>query len=79
MVCRCEVQFDYGLRQKRHLKLETRPTSFVSSEGKVIEVSKDVAVVNDRTLTRGKVKFALEYRLCEWKGLTRIPVRAQDS
>ncbi|KAI0826879.1 exonuclease V [Trametes gibbosa] len=50
----CEVQFDYGLRQKRYKKLEDRPTSFVTAEGKTIEVVQNVAAQNDRTVTRGK-------------------------
>lgn len=49
------MQFDYGLRQKRHLRLESRPSSFVTAEGKTIQVSEAVAQVNNRTLERGKV------------------------
>lgn len=52
---RCEVQFDYGLRQKRYKKLEDRPTSFVTAEGKTISVVQNVAAQNDRTVSRGKV------------------------
>ncbi|EIW59588.1 uncharacterized protein TRAVEDRAFT_71603 [Trametes versicolor FP-101664 SS1] len=50
----CEVQFDYGLRQKRYKKLEDRPTSFVTAEGKTISVVQNVAAQNDRTVSRGK-------------------------
>ncbi|PIL31323.1 hypothetical protein GSI_06021 [Ganoderma sinense ZZ0214-1] len=50
----CEVQFDYGLRQKRHKKLAERPKSFVTAEGKTITVAHQVAAVNARTVTRGK-------------------------
>ncbi|KAI0647988.1 exonuclease V [Trametes meyenii] len=50
----CEVQFDYGLRQKRYKKLEARPSSFVTAEGKTITVVQAVAAQNDRTVTRGK-------------------------
>ncbi|KAI0372237.1 hypothetical protein BV20DRAFT_964361 [Pilatotrama ljubarskyi] len=50
----CEVQFDYGLRQKRYKKLEDRPSSFVTAEGKTITVVENVAAQNDRTVTRGK-------------------------
>ncbi|KAI0356433.1 hypothetical protein OH77DRAFT_1423372 [Trametes cingulata] len=50
----CEVQFDYGLRQKRYKKLEDRPSSFVTAEGKTITVVQNVAAQNDRTVTRGK-------------------------
>ena len=53
---RCELQFDYGLRQKRFKPLANRPNSFVSAEGKQILVQKDVAAVNDDTTKRGKVK-----------------------
>ncbi|KAI0667586.1 exonuclease V [Trametes maxima] len=57
----CEVQFDYGLRQKRSKKLEDRPSSFVTAEGKTITVVQAVASRNDRTVTRGKsVHKALE-------------------
>ena len=55
------MQFDYGLRQKRHLKLPDRPASFVTSEGKIIEVSRPVAEVNDRTLSRGRVRPASKF------------------
>ncbi|CDO76100.1 hypothetical protein BN946_scf184649.g26 [Trametes cinnabarina] len=51
----CEVQFDYGLRQKRYRKLEDRPQSFMTAEGKVITVEQNVAAQNDRTVSRGKV------------------------
>ncbi|RDX46764.1 hypothetical protein OH76DRAFT_1419997 [Lentinus brumalis] len=50
----CEVQFDYGLRQKRHKKLADRPESFLTAEGKTITVAQPVAAVNDRTVTRGR-------------------------
>ncbi|KAH9923591.1 exonuclease V [Fomitopsis serialis] len=50
----CEVQFDYGLRQKRHLKPEQRPESFVTDEGKTISVDKGVAQQNHRVITRGQ-------------------------
>ncbi|KAH7923884.1 hypothetical protein BV22DRAFT_1130261 [Leucogyrophana mollusca] len=50
----CEVQFDYGLRQRRHKPLEKRPSSFVSAAGKEIQVQQRVAEKNDRTLRRGK-------------------------
>ncbi|KAI1793058.1 exonuclease V [Ganoderma leucocontextum] len=50
----CEVQFDYGLRQKRHKKLADRPTSFVTAEGKTITVARQVAAANNRTVTRGR-------------------------
>jgi len=52
---RCEVQFDYGLRQKRSRPIESRPTSFVSAQGKEIFVEKTVAVKNDHITKQGKV------------------------
>jgi exonuclease V len=54
-LARCEVQFDYGLRQKRFRKLKDRPPSFISGAGKKIVVEKIVAARNDRRATRGKV------------------------
>lgn len=66
---RCEVQFDYGLRQKRHKKLVDRPDSFVTSEGKVIKISKHAAATNDRIVTRGRVRFGL--LPLGWLALTR--------
>ncbi|KAI8986091.1 exonuclease V [Trametes punicea] len=50
----CEVQFDYGLRQKRYKKLEDRPLSFNTAEGHTITVVQHVAAQNDRTVARGK-------------------------
>ncbi|KAL0068603.1 hypothetical protein AAF712_004318 [Marasmius tenuissimus] len=50
----CEVQFDYGLRQGRHKKLEVRPDSFISKSGKEIKVEKKVAASNDVVLQKGK-------------------------
>lgn len=52
---RCEVQFDYGLRQKRSRPLEMRPDSFVSASGKEISVEKTVAIKNDAITKKGKV------------------------
>ena len=49
------MQFDYGLRQQRHKKLEDRPATFVTAEGKTIDVVQDVAAKNNRTVSRGKV------------------------
>lgn len=52
---RCEVQFDYGLRQKRSKPLEMRPDSFVSASGKEISVEKAVAANNDIITKKGQV------------------------
>lgn len=57
----CELQVDYGLRQKRHKKPQERPKSFVTREGKTITVKQEVAVENSRRLERGaKVHVKLE-------------------
>ncbi|KAJ6520511.1 exonuclease V [Mycena sanguinolenta] len=50
----CEVQFDYGLRQKRFRPLEHRPASFRAESGKEIVVQQEVAVRNDKTTKRGQ-------------------------
>ncbi|THV01421.1 hypothetical protein K435DRAFT_853830 [Dendrothele bispora CBS 962.96] len=50
----CEVQFDYGLRQKRSRKLEHRPGSFTAESGKEIVVDQKVAAVNDEVTKKGK-------------------------
>ena len=52
---RCEVQFDYGLRQYRSRPLEARPKSFVSASGKEISVENKVAAMNDTVTKKGKV------------------------
>jgi hypothetical protein len=54
-VCRCEVQFDYGLRQRRSRKLEERLPSIRLDSGKEIVVQQDVAARNDKTTKRGRV------------------------
>ncbi|KAJ3721826.1 exonuclease V [Lentinula raphanica] len=43
----CEVQFDYGLRQQRHRKLQYRPPSFVTEHGKEIVVDQVIAAKSD--------------------------------
>ncbi|KAJ7757666.1 exonuclease V, partial [Mycena metata] len=50
----CEVQFDYGLRQKRSRRLADRPASFQGASGKEILVQQDVAARNDQTTKRGQ-------------------------
>ncbi|KAJ7508468.1 exonuclease V [Mycena galericulata] len=50
----CEVQFDYGLRQRRSRRLVDRPPSFQGASGKEIVVQQDVAAKNDRTTKRGR-------------------------
>ncbi|KAG6899576.1 hypothetical protein C0993_009047 [Termitomyces sp. T159_Od127] len=49
----CEVQFDYGLRQRRHMPIAQRPQSFISAQGKEISVSKKVAAKNDVRTKQG--------------------------
>ncbi|KAF5366932.1 hypothetical protein D9757_010842 [Collybiopsis confluens] len=50
----CEVQFDYGLRQKRHRRLPDRPASFTTEQGTEIFVDKVVAAAADQNMKRGK-------------------------
>ncbi|KAH9948234.1 exonuclease V [Amylocystis lapponica] len=50
----CEVQFDYGLRQKRSRALKDRPKTFVTEQGNLITVDQQVAFTNNNTATRGK-------------------------
>ncbi|KAJ7665667.1 exonuclease V [Mycena rosella] len=50
----CEVQFDYGLRQKRSRRLADRLPSFKLESGKEIIVQQDVAARNDKTTKRGR-------------------------
>ncbi|KZT27680.1 hypothetical protein NEOLEDRAFT_1130740 [Neolentinus lepideus HHB14362 ss-1] len=50
----CEVQFDYGLRQRRSRKIETRPTTFVSAHGREIKVNTKLARKNDKVLKAGQ-------------------------
>ena len=58
---RCEVQFDYGLRQGRHKNLAARPDSFVSKSGKEIKVEKKIAASNEIVLQKGKVDRSVAY------------------
>ena len=54
---RCEVQYDYGLRQGRSLALANRPDSFVSAGGKAMTVDKKLAKANEKGLKRGRVSI----------------------
>ncbi|OAX40886.1 hypothetical protein K503DRAFT_855055 [Rhizopogon vinicolor AM-OR11-026] len=57
----CEVQYEYGLYGKRYRPLEKRPSSFISRDGKEIQVQQKVAQHNDRTLKKGaSIHKALE-------------------
>ncbi|KAJ3973934.1 exonuclease V [Lentinula raphanica] len=49
----CEVQFDYGLRQQRHRKLQYRPPSFVTEHGKEIVVDQVIAAKSDVIKKKG--------------------------
>ncbi|KAK0481838.1 exonuclease V [Armillaria novae-zelandiae] len=72
----CEVQFEYGLLQKRSRRLAHRPVSFVSRNGKVMSVKKDVAAVNDEVQRRGTfVHKELERELNPEK----VPVQANTN
>ncbi|KAJ7447250.1 exonuclease V [Mycena latifolia] len=51
----CEVQFDYGLLQRRSRRLADRLPSFRLDSGKEIVVQQDVAARNDKTTKRGRV------------------------
>lgn len=57
-ICRCELQFDYGLRQKRFLKPQHRPKSFVSGSGKEIMVQQAIAQENFQVQKKGHVSAA---------------------
>jgi hypothetical protein len=70
---RCELQFDYGLRGMRHLSLKKRPEVFKSASGKDITVQKDVAVVNDVTLRKGRVSRNLHSASCALRSLSSRP------
>ncbi|VDC08039.1 unnamed protein product [Peniophora sp. CBMAI 1063] len=60
----CEVQYDYGLRQRRWIELEKRPASFLTADNKVIQVNQKIAADNDRTLKSGSaIHQKLERRL----------------
>ncbi|KZV76389.1 hypothetical protein PENSPDRAFT_598720 [Peniophora sp. CONT] len=60
----CEVQYDYGLRQRRWIELEKRPTSFLTADNNVIQVNQKIAADNDRTLKSGSaIHEKLERRL----------------
>ncbi|KAF8226303.1 hypothetical protein L208DRAFT_1302667 [Tricholoma matsutake] len=50
----CEVQFDYGLRQRRSRPIASRPTSFVSAQGKEISVNQSIVMKNDHITKQGK-------------------------
>ncbi|KAF8625217.1 hypothetical protein AX15_005518 [Amanita polypyramis BW_CC] len=67
----CEVQFDYGLRQRRSRPLEMRPDSFLSASGKEIPVEKKIAVQNDHITKRGR---AVHKELEKELGLKEIQV-----
>ncbi|KAF8522852.1 exonuclease V a 5' deoxyribonuclease-domain-containing protein [Gautieria morchelliformis] len=57
----CEVQFEYGLQQYRSKRLDKRPESFITREGKEIRVEKETAQRNDVVLREGHaIHTALE-------------------
>ncbi|KZV62847.1 hypothetical protein PENSPDRAFT_692127 [Peniophora sp. CONT] len=60
----CEVQYDYGLRQRRWAELDKRPTSFLTANNNLLHVNQDIAISNDRTLKNGSfIHERLERRL----------------
>ena len=59
--CRCEVQFDYGLRGKRSRPIGNRPKSFVSSSGKKISIEKSIAEKNDVRTRQGRVRHKIYF------------------
>lgn len=69
---RCELQFDYGLRQKRSRKLEDRPMNFVTEAGKVISVDQQVAKVNDKVVKKGQVRLILMKWRCTKAKLPQV-------
>lgn len=54
-VSRCEVQYDYGLRQRRSKPLKSRPTSFKTEKGKEIVVEQKTAAKREKIVTAGTV------------------------
>ena len=56
MCLRCEVQYDYGLRQLRSRPIKERPQTFVTTKGKEIKVEAKVAAKNEDIMDRGKVR-----------------------
>lgn len=58
---RCEVQFDYGLRQLRNRPLKERPQSFITSAGKEIQVKTNIAEKNAHVMDKGKVRILFPY------------------
>ncbi|KDQ18270.1 hypothetical protein BOTBODRAFT_53047 [Botryobasidium botryosum FD-172 SS1] len=50
----CEVQYEYGLLGKRHLSVEQRPESIMSSKGKEIQVRKELAKVSEGIMKGGQ-------------------------
>jgi hypothetical protein len=53
---RCELQFDYDLRQERFRKAKHRPDSFTSGSGKEIAIDREVAAVRDQNSKGGTVR-----------------------
>ena len=54
---RCEVQYDYGLRQRRSKPLKSRPTSFKPEKGKEIVVEQKAAEKRERIVNAGTVSL----------------------
>ncbi|ELU40327.1 defects in morphology protein 1, precursor precursor domain-containing protein [Rhizoctonia solani AG-1 IA] len=71
----CEVQFEYGLRGKRHLSPSLRPEAFETRSGKKIRVQREVAVHKklEREIRPIEVKISPKTREDVW-GLKEMPV-----
>jgi exonuclease V len=63
VINRCEVQIDYGLRQKRWMPVAKRPKSFKTESGKEITVEVKVAEQNDVRTKQGQVSFHCQLHL----------------
>ncbi|KAK0246125.1 exonuclease V [Armillaria nabsnona] len=74
----CELQFEYGLLQKRSRRLEHRPASFVSRNGKDITVRKDVAAVNNEVQKKGTFVHQKLERELNPEGPVRVEVTTDE-
>ncbi|KLO07013.1 hypothetical protein SCHPADRAFT_932722 [Schizopora paradoxa] len=72
----CEVQYDYGLRQRRSKPLKSRPTSFKTEKGKEIVVEKKAAEKREKIVTAGT---AVHKILEKEQKLEEISIRATCS
>ncbi|KAG6842379.1 hypothetical protein C0991_007509 [Blastosporella zonata] len=73
----CEVQYDYGLRQRRSMPIASRPTSFISAQGKEISVAKEVAAANDVVTKQGTALHKVLERLVKPEEL-RVDISSEE-